>query len=122
MRVALVRLSSLGDIVHTWPLAEALRAAQPDIHLTWVVEESFEPLVNGINNPTFTVPVTATSGTTYARFRVGWDNDFDYVGSAFAGTAPTAGAISVQGQVACRYACSKPWVTWRTKAGSRSRQ
>jgi heptosyltransferase-1 len=45
--VVLVRLSALGDIVHTWPLAEALRAARPDMHLTWVVEEPFRPMVEG---------------------------------------------------------------------------
>ena len=47
MRVVLVRLSSLGDIVHTWPLAVAMRAARPEMHLTWVVEEPFRPLVEG---------------------------------------------------------------------------
>jgi heptosyltransferase-1 len=47
MRVVLVRLSALGDIVHTWPLAVALRQAQPEMHLTWVVEEPFRPLVEG---------------------------------------------------------------------------
>jgi lipopolysaccharide heptosyltransferase I len=47
MRIVLVRLSALGDIVHTWPLAEAIRAARPDAHLTWVVEAPFAPLVDG---------------------------------------------------------------------------
>jgi heptosyltransferase-1 len=47
MRVVLVRLSALGDVIHTWPLALALRATQPDMHLTWVVEEPFRPLVEG---------------------------------------------------------------------------
>jgi heptosyltransferase I len=47
LRVLLVRLSSLGDIVHTWPLAAALRQARPDLHLTWVVEEPFRDLVDG---------------------------------------------------------------------------
>ncbi len=47
MRVILVRLSALGDIVHTWPLAEALRAACSDLQLTWVVEAPLSPLVAG---------------------------------------------------------------------------
>jgi len=47
MRVVLVRLSALGDVIHTWPLALALREARPDMHLTWVVEEPFRPLVEG---------------------------------------------------------------------------
>ena len=47
MRLALIRLSALGDIIHTWPLAQSLRDNRPDLHLTWVVEEPFRPLVEG---------------------------------------------------------------------------
>jgi heptosyltransferase-1 len=47
MRVVLVRLSALGDIVHTWPLAAALRQARARLHLTWVVEEPLRTLVEG---------------------------------------------------------------------------
>lgn len=47
MRVVLVRLSALGDIIHTWPLAEALHRVDPSMHLTWVVEAPFRPLVEG---------------------------------------------------------------------------
>lgn len=47
MRLALIRLSALGDIIHTWPLAQSLRNTRPDLHLTWVVEEPFRPLVEG---------------------------------------------------------------------------
>jgi lipopolysaccharide heptosyltransferase I len=37
-RITLVKLSSLGDVVHTLPVAAALRARFPGTHLTWVVE------------------------------------------------------------------------------------
>jgi heptosyltransferase-1 len=37
-RIALVKLSSLGDVVHALPLAATLRAARPAARLTWVVE------------------------------------------------------------------------------------
>jgi lipopolysaccharide heptosyltransferase I len=47
MRIVLIRLSAFGDIVHTWPLACALREALPRMHLSWVVEEHFRPLVDG---------------------------------------------------------------------------
>lgn len=47
MRVVLVRLSALGDIIHTWPLAVALREADPQLHISWVVEEPLRPLVEG---------------------------------------------------------------------------
>ena len=47
VRVVLVRLSALGDIVHAWPLAAALRTADSSLHLTWVVEEAFRAMVEG---------------------------------------------------------------------------
>ncbi len=47
MRVLLTRLSALGDIVHTWPLADALGRGENAVRLAWVVEEPFLPLVAG---------------------------------------------------------------------------
>jgi len=47
VRVVLVRLSALGDIVHTWPLACALTASDTPLHLSWVVEEPLRTLVEG---------------------------------------------------------------------------
>ena len=60
MRIVLVRLSALGDIVHTWPLAEAIRKAHPESHLTWVVEESLRTLVDG--HPAVNAVFTVASG------------------------------------------------------------
>lgn len=45
MRILLTRLSSLGDVVHTWPLVAALARIEPPPHLTWLVEEEYLPLV-----------------------------------------------------------------------------
>jgi len=47
MRLLLVRLSALGDIIHTWPLAVALREADDTLHLSWIVEEPLKTLVEG---------------------------------------------------------------------------
>ena len=60
MRIVLIRLSALGDIVHTWPLAAALRSAEPKAHLTWVVEEPLAPLVEG--HPAVDAIVTVATG------------------------------------------------------------
>ena len=38
MRVLIVKLGSIGDIVHTLPALAALRAAQPQAEISWVVE------------------------------------------------------------------------------------
>ena len=56
MRLVLIRLSAVGDIVHTWPLACALREAEPSCHLTWVVEEPFRSLVE--NHPAIDAVLT----------------------------------------------------------------
>jgi lipopolysaccharide heptosyltransferase I len=37
-RIAIVKLSSLGDVVHALPVARAIRRARPDALLTWIVE------------------------------------------------------------------------------------
>jgi heptosyltransferase-1 len=37
-RIALVKLSSLGDVVHALPVAATLRAARPRARLVWIVE------------------------------------------------------------------------------------
>ncbi len=49
-RVLIVKLSSLGDVVHALPLAEMLRAGLgPDAHIAWAVRERFAELL--IGNP-----------------------------------------------------------------------
>lgn len=45
MRILLTRVSAFGDIVHTWPLAEALHAGATQIQLGWVVEAPLVALV-----------------------------------------------------------------------------
>jgi heptosyltransferase-1 len=45
VRIVITRLSALGDIVHTWPLADALTRGAEPVELAWVVEEPFLPLV-----------------------------------------------------------------------------
>ena len=43
--VLFVKTSSLGDVVHHMPAVTEARARRPDLHLAWVVEEAFAPLV-----------------------------------------------------------------------------
>jgi heptosyltransferase-1 len=43
--ILLVRMSSLGDILHTFPAATDLRRAHPEAVIDWVVEEAYVPLV-----------------------------------------------------------------------------
>lgn len=45
MDILIVKLSSLGDVVHTLPAVQDLRAACPGARVDWVVERGFAPLV-----------------------------------------------------------------------------
>jgi heptosyltransferase-1 len=45
VRVLITRLSAFGDIVHAWPLVEALHRADETAVVAWVVEEQFAALV-----------------------------------------------------------------------------
>ena len=46
MKILLVKLSSLGDVVHTLPVVQDILAALPDAQIDWVVEKSFAPLLS----------------------------------------------------------------------------
>ena len=41
MKVLLVRLSSMGDLIHTLPAVSDLARMRPDVELHWLCEESF---------------------------------------------------------------------------------
>src|SRR6266496_3720731 len=47
MKVALVKLSALGDVVHALPVAAALRERWPSARVTWIVERRFAPVLDG---------------------------------------------------------------------------
>ncbi len=48
MRVLIVKLSSLGDVVHAMPVVHDIRAAHPGAVIDWVVEPGFAPLVRRV--------------------------------------------------------------------------
>jgi heptosyltransferase-1 len=45
MRILLVKLSSMGDVVHNLPVATDIRRALPNAQIDWAVEPPFAPLV-----------------------------------------------------------------------------
>ncbi|MEN6423608.1 MAG: glycosyltransferase family 9 protein, partial [Smithella sp.] len=49
MNILIVKLSAIGDVIHTLPSLAALRGLYPDAHITWVVEEAAAGLVR--NHP-----------------------------------------------------------------------
>ncbi|MHC4916382.1 MAG: glycosyltransferase family 9 protein [Planctomycetota bacterium] len=47
-RVLVVRLSAVGDCVHAVPAVRALRAALPEAHIAWAIDDRAAPLLEGL--------------------------------------------------------------------------
>src|SRR5262249_58124696 len=46
-RIALIKPSALGDVVHALPVLGALRHKFPAAHISWVVNRTYQPLLDG---------------------------------------------------------------------------
>ncbi len=46
-RIAIIKLSSLGDVLHASPCAEAIKHSRPEAFVAWVVDERFAGLLEG---------------------------------------------------------------------------
>lgn len=46
-RVLIVKLSSIGDVIHALPVSAALGDAFPHLEITWIVEQMSAPMVEG---------------------------------------------------------------------------
>ena len=47
MNILIVKLSAIGDVIHTLPALNAIRNAYPEARITWLVEEAAYELVKG---------------------------------------------------------------------------
>ncbi len=97
----LTRLSALGDIVHTWPLAVALAEQKTAVELAWVVEEPFLPLVARHPAVSLAIPV-ATRRWRRRPLAATTRKEFREVRRAVAGFAPDL-ALDPQGLVKSAY-------------------
>jgi heptosyltransferase I len=66
VRVLIVKLSSLGDVVHTMPVVHDIRAAHPQAIVDWVVEPGFAPLVRRVDG------IGEVIECALRRWRKGW--------------------------------------------------
>lgn len=55
-RIAIIKPSALGDIVHSLPVLTALRVRFPAARITWVVNSAYESLLTGHPDLTDTLP------------------------------------------------------------------
>jgi lipopolysaccharide heptosyltransferase I len=78
-RIALIKPSALGDIVHSLPVLTALRRRYPAAAITWVVNRSYEPLLRGHCDLTDTLPFDRKAS------RGGWWRAARYYGRFLAG-------------------------------------
>ena len=46
-KILILKFSALGDVVHTLPFAATLRKTLPDSHISWMVEERFQDILQG---------------------------------------------------------------------------
>jgi heptosyltransferase-1 len=49
VNILIVKLSAIGDVIHTLPSLAAMRRLYPDAHITWVIEEAAADLIQ--NHP-----------------------------------------------------------------------
>ena len=47
MKILIVKLSAIGDVIHTLPALNAIRDHYPQAHITWLIEEVAADLVVG---------------------------------------------------------------------------
>jgi heptosyltransferase-1 len=47
VNILIVKLSAIGDVIHTLPALNAIRGAYPDARITWLVEETAYDLIKG---------------------------------------------------------------------------
>ena len=66
LRILLVKLSSLGDVVHAMPAVQDIVAAHPGAVVDWVVEPAFAPLVQRVAG------IGEVIGAPLRRWRQGW--------------------------------------------------
>ena len=69
LRILIIKTSSLGDIIHSLPVLEYLRQAEPAATIDWVVDEAFVDLVSGnpLINRVLTVAFRRWKKAPFAR-------------------------------------------------------
>jgi lipopolysaccharide heptosyltransferase I len=120
MRILIVRLGSLGDLVHTLPAAAALRRGYPGAAIDWLVEARYRPFVALVPAVNETIAVEpSVGGWLRARRRLRarrYDAAIDFQGLLkSAALARLSGARRVVGFAAAhlRERAAAPWYTER---------
>ena len=97
-RFLVVRLGSLGDIVHTFPAVAALRESFPAANIVWLTHPRWQFLVqrSGLASEVWTVETRALSSVREVAQRLrkaSWDAAIDYQGLWKSALLPLLGGI-----------------------------
>ena len=65
MRILVVRLSSLGDVVHTIPVVAALRRTFPNARIDWLIDERYLELAELVSVVDHRIPVPRRLGASW---------------------------------------------------------
>lgn len=80
-RLLLIKPSSLGDVCHAVASAWALKERWPTLHLTWLVNRGFEPLIKPISAVDATIPFDRGRFRGIARTLAGGGTLRSFVGT-----------------------------------------
>jgi len=58
MKVAIVKLSAMGDIIHAMVALQYIKKAHPSLRIDWIVEKGFVPILEGNPDIDSILPVT----------------------------------------------------------------
>lgn len=71
-KILIIKQSSLGDIVHTLPVAHAIKRCFPDCVLGWIVQHSFAPLLEADDSVDTIYPIHIPSTSDPQAGRWSW--------------------------------------------------
>ena len=71
-RILIIKPSSLGDIVHTLPLAHAMKRCFPESSIGWIVQQSFAPLLQADDSIDAVHPIHIPSTSDPQAGRWAW--------------------------------------------------
>lgn len=71
-RILIIKPSSLGDIVHTLPVAHAIKRCFPNCFIGWIVQHAFAPLLQADNGIDAVYPIQIPSTSDPQAGRWAW--------------------------------------------------
>jgi len=70
MKIAIVKLSAIGDVVHALPLARLLRRRHPTAQITWIIERHAAHIIKGLTDIDETLVIDTREPRRLARAKL----------------------------------------------------